>query len=231
MKRSYVNKCREFVGDWGPILSPQFSNVYMWRLSHFISDRRKNITVYPEKTDTFKAFKLTPPDKVLVVILGQDPYIHGEAHGLSFGLKQGVVKIPPSLRIILDEVNKDVYSGEKTSFDTSLESWATQGVLLLNTILTVEDGKSLSHAGYGWEKFTVSVIEALAKMDKPLVIMLWGGHAKKYSIYFTNSKHHILQASHPAAELHRRGAGFTGCKHFSTCNDILLEQSLPTIVW
>ena len=187
-------------------------------------------TIYPDKQNIFAALRATPFDKVSVVIVGQDPY-HGpgQAHGLSFSVPRGVDQ-PPSLRNIFKELHNDV--GIPTPHTGNLTSWAQQGVLLLNAILTVEKGSPASHAGKGWELFTDAIIEALIKRKHPTVFMLWGAYAQKkignLHLHIDPSRHLILKAAHPSPF---SVTGFLGCRHFSKANRFLREHNLPEINW
>lgn len=188
---------------------------------------RNGKTVYPSNDNIFSALELTPIEDVKVVILGQDPY-HGEgqAHGLSFSVQKGV-KIPPSLRNIYKELNAD--TGMDIPSHGFLEGWAKQGVLLLNTCLSVEAGQAASHQGKGWEEFTDQVIEQVNALDKPVVFMLWGAHAQKKASMIDGDKHLVLTAPHPSPlSAHR---GFLGCKHFSKANNFLQESGRGAIEW
>ena len=176
----------------------------------------------------FSAFQATEFDKVKVVILGQDPY-HGpgQAHGLCFSVKHGI-KTPPSLRNMYKELQQSV-PGFEIPAHGNLQSWAEQGVLLLNTVLTVEQGKAHSHSKIGWEQFTDKVIEVLNQHANGLVFMLWGSHAHKKGAHIDTQKHHVLKTTHPSPlSAHR---GFLGCGHFIHCNQLLEEQGLSPINW
>ena len=193
------------------------------------SNRERNAgkTVYPSNDNIFRALELTPIDTVKIVILGQDPY-HGEgqAHGLSFSVQKGV-KIPPSLRNIYKELNADI--GMDIPDHGFLEGWAKQGVLLLNTTLTVENGKPASHQGKGWEEFTDTIITQVNDLDHAVVFMLWGAHAQKKADMIDGDKHLVLTAPHPSPlSAHR---GFLGCKHFSKANEFLKQNGQNEINW
>lgn len=191
-----------------------------------INDQYKKHVVYPKKEEIFKALELTPLNKVKVVILGQDPYINeGQAMGLSFSVPFGVSKIPPSLVNIFKEIKSDL---GYYCFNTNLTPWANQGVLLLNTCLTVIKGRSLSHKDIGWNKITEQVISKINEKNEPVVWMLWGKFAQSYDSLITNKKHFILRAAHPSPfSCHN----FFGCKHFSKANKILKDNGLTTIDW
>ena len=215
---------------WDEILKKQFESEYFIKLSEFLDEEYKNKIIYPEKENIYNALKLTPPDKVKVVILGQDPYINpGEAHGLAFSVLsagQGI-KIPPSLKNIYKELNADI--GMNIPKTGCLISWAEQGVLLLNTVLTVEAGKSNSHAKKGWEKFTDYIIEYLGQNKSPVVFILWGKNAHSKEQFITNPAHLILKAPHPSPL--SASTGFFGCRHFSQANKFLSDNGLDVIDW
>lgn len=200
-------------------------------LVQFLQERETaGATIYPAKANIFAALKATPFDKVSVVIVGQDPY-HGagQAHGLSFSVPAGV-PIPPSLRNIFKELHTDI--GMKIPTQGNLMGWAKQGVLLLNAILTVEEGKPASHAGKGWEIFTDAIIEQLIKRNHPTVFLLWGAYAQKkvahLHMHVDPERHLILKSAHPSP---LSVTGFLGCRHFSKANDFLKKHNLPEIHW
>ena len=184
-------------------------------------------TCYPEHSNIFNAFKLTPLDKVKVVIVGQDPY-HGEnqAHGLAFSVQPNVA-IPPSLLNIYKELQSDI--GCFIPNNGYLIPWSDQGVLLLNTALTVRAHEANSHKGIGWETFTDRIIELLSERTDPVIFVLWGANARKKTSLIDTSKHYILEAPHPSPLSARRG--FFGCKHFSKINEILIELGKRPIDW
>lgn len=182
--------------------------------------------IYPPGGLIFRAFELTPVPDVKVVILGQDPYHNpGEAMGLSFSVPQGV-HTPPSLRNIFREVETDL--GIRLSGCPNLEGWARQGVLLLNSILTVEGGFAASHRGKGWEMFTDAVISYLSAHREGIVFLLWGNYAKAKASLIDTSRHHVLLAAHPSP---LAGGAFFGCRHFSRANEILLAEGKTPINW
>ncbi len=184
-------------------------------------------TVYPEKSDIYNAFTFTPYENVKVVIIGQDPY-HGagQAHGLCFSVKKGVA-VPPSLKNIYKELHSDI--GFVIPSHGNLESWANQGVLLLNATLTVQAGQPQSHAKFGWQTFTDNVIKLLNDHPEPIVYLLWGASAQRKGQLIDRDKHHVLQSVHPSPlSAHR---GFLGCKHFSQTNEILQSIGREPIVW
>ncbi|AQP53629.1 uracil-DNA glycosylase [Vagococcus penaei] len=196
-------------------------------LGNFLDDEYTKQTIFPAKENLFTALELTPFDKVQVVILGQDPY-HGpnQAHGLSFSVQPGV-PIPPSLRNIYQELESDLgYSPVSHGY---LNDWAKQGVLLLNTVLTVRQGQAHSHRNKGWEKVTDCLISSLSKRDDPVIFVLWGKPAQQKIKLIDTTKHLILSAPHPSPLSAYRG--FFGSKPFSTINRLLKQQNKKTIVW
>ena len=212
---------------WDEILKYEFESEYFKRLCGFVDEERRTKTIYPPKDEVYAALKLTPPEKVKVVILGQDPYINpGEAHGLAFSVRTGV-KLPPSLKNIFKELASDIGGEPRT--DGDLETWAVQGALLLNTVLTVEAGKSNSHAGQGWEKFTDFIIKYLGERASPAVFILWGKKAQIKERLIKYNKSLILKAAHPSPL--SASAGFFGRRHFSLTNKFLTEHNAEPIVW
>ena len=200
---------------------------YTDRLVPFIEGEYANGTVYPERANIFRAFELTPLTEVKAVILGQDPYHEpGQAHGLAFSVPDGII-IPPSLRNIYEEIKAEY--GYEIPKSGNLEPWAKQGVLLLNTVLTVKAHEANSHAGRGWEIFTDAVLEELNSQDRPIVFMLWGGNAKKKAQLLDKPGHLVLKTSHPSPLSAYRG--FRGCGHFRICNEYLAEHGMTPIDW
>ena len=214
---------------WQDALGPQKEAEYFTRLMARVeSEREAGKVIYPPQQDVFNALKYTPLESVKVVILGQDPY-HGpdQAHGLCFSVLPGV-KTPPSLINIYKELAADI-DGFVIPKHGTLTRWAEQGVLLLNTVLTVEQGKAHSHAKWGWETFTDAVIDAVNRHQQGVVFLLWGSHAQKKGMHIDTSKHHVLSAPHPSPlSAHR---GFLGCKHFSQTNQLLSSQNKSPINW
>jgi uracil-DNA glycosylase len=213
--------------DWGPLLEEEFSKPYYLQLREFLKKEYATKQIYPDMYDIFNALHYTPFHKVKVVILGQDPY-HGpnQAHGLSFSVKPGV-PAPPSLKNIFKELHDDL--GCTIPNHGHLVHWAKQGVLLLNTVLTVRQGQPQSHRGKGWENFTNRVIELLNEKDSPVVYILWGASAQAKQALIDTSKHFILKAPHPSPlSAHR---GFFGSKPFSKTNRILEQQGQDPIDW
>lgn len=214
--------------EWKEALGEEFSKPYMQELREFLrQEAAQQKKVYPRGADIFNAFNLTPPSKVEVVILGQDPY-HGpgQAHGLSFSVQKGV-RPPPSLVNIFKELNKDL--GIPISKHGDLTHWAEQGVLLLNTVLTVEEGKAASHRNRGWELFTDKVISYLSSRNDPIVFILWGAFAQSKAKMIRVPPHSILKAPHPSPlSAHN---GFFGSKPFSKTNEILHSWGKKEIDW
>ncbi|CAM3135847.1 uracil-DNA glycosylase [Asticcacaulis taihuensis] len=213
---------------WKALLAPEFSKSYMADLRAFLqAQRTAGKRIFPKGSDYFRALDLTPPEKVRVVILGQDPY-HGEgqAHGLSFSVKPGV-RIPPSLVNIYKELQGDL--GIPPARHGFLEHWAKQGVLLLNSVLTVEMGMAAAHQGKGWEKFTDAVIRAVNDLPQPAVFILWGSYAQKKAAFVDTSKHLVIKSVHPSPlSAHN---GFFGTKPFSRANDFLVSKGYAPIDW
>ncbi|MCA9359384.1 uracil-DNA glycosylase [Candidatus Kaiserbacteria bacterium] len=213
--------------DWQKILEDEFSMKYWLQLEKKVDGAYKNSSVFPTRENIFNALALCPFDKVRVVILGQDPY-HGErqAHGLAFSVPDGE-KIPPSLRNIFKELESD--TGKPIPSSGNLENWASSGVLLLNSTLTVEQGKAGSHQKFGWEKFTDAVIQELSNRRKNVVFLLWGAFAEQKESLIDSSKHLILKSTHPSPLSAYRG--FLGSRHFSQANTYLEKHSIPKIPW
>lgn len=213
--------------DWDLILKDEWQKPYFKELSLFLDDEYNKSTVYPKREDVFSAIKYTSFEDTKVVIIGQDPYhSEGQAHGLCFSVKEGV-KFPPSLRNIFKELSQDV--GKVIPQSGMLETWAKQGVLMLNTVLTVREGQPNSHKGKGWEIFTDRIISELNKKTTPVVFLLWGANAEKKANIITNPIHKKLVSVHPSPlSAHR---GFFGCKHFSKTNEILRSFNLKEINW
>lgn len=213
--------------DWNDLLKDEFQKDYYLKLRHFLINEYKTKTIYPNMYDIFNALQYTPYSKVKVVILGQDPY-HGpdQAHGLSFSVKPQV-KIPPSLNNIFKELNNDLNCFIPNN--GFLENWAVQGVLLLNTVLTVRANLANSHKGIGWEIFTDKVIKLLNERKDPIVFILWGSNAQKKQELITNPIHFIIKSPHPSPlSAHR---GFFGSKPFSKTNEFLKSIGKEPIDW
>lgn len=214
--------------SWLEPLRGQFADPYMADLRTFLlSERAKGRKIFPAASNWFRALDLCPLDKVRVVILGQDPY-HGEgqAHGLCFSVPDGV-RPPPSLVNIYKELESDL--GLKPARHGLLDHWARQGVLLLNSVLTVEMGRAASHRDRGWERFTDEVVRLVNAKEEPVVFMLWGSYAQKKAAFVDSSKHLVLKAPHPSPlSAH---SGFFGCRHFSKANAFLESHGQPPIDW
>ncbi len=213
--------------SWKKILEEEFASDYFKKLKLFLLEEKKIHTIYPPGSLIFNAFNHTPFDKVKVVILGQDPY-HGpgQAHGLCFSVNHGIPK-PPSLQNIFKEIKNDL--GIIPPKHGNLESWANQGVLLLNATLTVRANYAGSHQKKGWEIFTNKVITKLSENKEGLVFLLWGNYAHAKAELIDQTKHHILKSVHPSPLSASRG--FFGCKHFSKTNELLKQQGKEEIKW
>ena len=212
---------------WNEILAEEMQKDYYQELQAFVQKRRAEVRVFPEEKNVFNALELTPFESVKVVILGQDPYHgFGQAHGLSFSVQKGI-PLPPSLKNIYKELQEDIGGNLPTEGD--LTHWAKQGVLLLNTVLTVEEGNANSHKGMGWERLTNRLIESLNELNHPVIFILWGKPAQDKEKLITNSNHVILKAPHPSPLSAYRG--FFGSKPFSRVNDILMQQGQSPIRW
>lgn len=214
--------------DWLEVLSPEFKKPYYAQLYQFVRDEYHRHVIYPAAEDIFNAFHFTPLHEVKVLILGQDPY-HGEhqAHGLCFSVEQSQPEIPPSLVNIYKELQDDL--GCYIPNNGYLKKWADQGVLLLNTVLTVRAHQANSHQGKGWEAFTDAVIRAVNEQDRPIVYLLWGRPAQSKIPMLTNPKHLVLRAPHPSPLSAYRG--FFGCRHFSQANEFLSSHGVKPIDW
>lgn len=214
--------------SWKKALQPEFDAPYMKQLREFlISEKQKGKVIYPKGSDMFRALNLTPLGSVKVVILGQDPY-HGEgqAMGLSFSVRPGV-RIPPSLVNIFRELKDDL--GIPPAHSGDLTHWAEQGVLLLNSVLTVEKGKAASHQGKGWERFTDSIIAKVNEQDTPVVFMLWGAYAQKKAAFVDSERNLVLKGPHPSPlSAHN---GFFGKHYFSKANEFLKAHGQTPVDW
>ena len=219
--RDTINK------SWDSILEDQWQKAYFIKLQSFLILEEKKYTIYPKKGKIFNAFNLCSFQKLKIVILGQDPY-HGEnqAHGLSFSIKKGM-KTPPSLKNIFKELTNDIKI--KPRNNGNLCKWAEQGVLLLNSILTVRKGMAGSHKKKGWEIFTDNIIKEISRKKTGVIFILWGKYAQAKKDLIDKKKHYILEASHPSPL--SAYDGFFGCKHFSKANKILSKNNKKTINW
>ncbi|MGF9963901.1 uracil-DNA glycosylase [Bacillus rhizoplanae] len=213
--------------DWAPLLAPEFEKPYYEQLQSFLKEEYSTHVVYPKQEDIFNALHYTSYQDTKVLILGQDPY-HGpnQAHGLSFSVQPGV-RTPPSLQNMYKELQDDL--GYPIPNNGYLVKWAEQGVLLLNTVLTVRQGEANSHKGKGWEIFTDRIIELLNEREKPVIFVLWGRPAQAKKKLITNSNHYIIESVHPSPLSARRG--FFGSKPFSKINNFLAEQREQEIDW
>lgn len=214
--------------DWLNYVQDEFKKPYYRELYKFVRQEYNTRVIYPPADDIFNAFHFTPLSKVKVLILGQDPY-HGEhqAHGLCFSVLPDQPELPPSLQNIYKELQEDL--GCYIPNNGYLKKWADQGVLMLNTVLTVRAHQAGSHQGKGWEQFTDAIIEAVNAQDRPIVYLLWGKPAQSKIPMLTNPKHLILKAPHPSPLSAYRG--FFGCRHFSQTNDFLKSHGIEPIDW
>ncbi|MGL5121243.1 MAG: uracil-DNA glycosylase [Plesiomonas shigelloides] len=215
--------------NWSDVIGAEKQQPYFLdTMAYVAAERAAGKEIYPPEHDVFNAFRYTPFEQVKVVILGQDPY-HGpnQAHGLCFSVQPGV-PVPPSLVNMYKELAQDI-AGFQIPQHGYLKSWADQGVLLLNTVLTVERGQAHSHAKLGWETFTDRVIATVNEHREGVIFLLWGAHAQKKGRIIDRQRHHVLTAPHPSPlSAHR---GFLGCRHFSQTNQLLAQQNLPAIDW
>ena len=214
--------------SWKNVLAAEFEQSYFKTLMDFVKTEYEEQTVYPIEANVFRAFNACPFDKVKVVIVGQDPYHTKEmADGLCFSVPSSVTKLPPSLKNIFKELEQDVCPEQRINGD--LISWAEQGVLLINTVLTVQEGVADSHAGKGWEQFTSAIIRELNTRKSGVVYILWGSKAQAKGDCINHDENLILSSPHPSPLSAYRG--FFGCKHFSKTNEYLRSKSIPEIKW
>lgn len=213
--------------DWDQILADEWEKSYYQELREFLKAEYKEQKIYPNMYDIFNSLRYTSFKDTKVVIIGQDPY-HGEgqAHGLCFSVKKGVTP-PPSLKNIYKELNSDI--GMPIPYHGELTHWAKQGILLLNTVLTVREGQPNSHKGMGWEIFTDRIISELNRKEEPIIFLLWGANAEKKAQIITNPLHKKLITVHPSPLSASRG--FMGCKHFSKTNELLMQFGMEPIDW
>lgn len=213
--------------DWDKILADEWQKPYYRKLHDFLKVEYKTHRIFPDMYDIFNALKYTSFSDTKVVMIGQDPYHeYGQAHGLCFSVKEGI-KLPPSLLNIFKELRDDI--GKEIPQSGDLSHWAKQGVLMLNTVLTVREGLANSHKGMGWEQFTDRVILELNRKQTPVIFLLWGAHAQKKAELITNPLHRKLMCPHPSPLSASRG--FLGCRHFSKTNAILKENGMKEICW
>lgn len=238
--------------SWASLLEAEFESEYMQKIARYMTHIRQTRTVYPDKEDVFRALKLCPFDRVKVVIIGKEPYYQGNADGLAFSYKDGIRQGQgmQSLDVILDEIEHDCYDGFNVNRSYQLDYLAKQGVLLLNSVLTVFKGQVGSHMDFGWQRFTSEILKNVVAERTPKVFMIWGqdahntfynatGHLREHGIHYYD--HLVLNAKHPAYDLHKRDTfgritvkypdGFTGCGHFSWANRYLLDHQRPAIDW
>ena len=213
--------------DWDSLLQAEFLKAYYLKLREFLKHEYSTKMIYPEMQNIFQALKTTAFSDVKIVILGQDPY-HGagQAHGMCFSVQEGVPK-PPSLVNIFKELETDLGIPKSTS--GYLVPWAQQGVLLLNTVLTVRAGEANSHKGKGWEFLTDRIIQLLNEHEQPVVFLLWGANARNKKALLTNPRHLVLETVHPSPLSAYNG--FFGCKHFSQANNFLIQQGRQAVSW
>lgn len=217
----------KFNNEWDGVLAPLFENERYLSIRNFLKQEYSTQTIYPNMHDIFNCFKLTDYSSVKAVILGQDPYHgYGQAHGLCFSVQRGI-KPPPSLVNIYKELKSDL--GIEIPTHGELTSWAKQGVLLLNTVLTVREGNPNSHKDCGWQWFTDEVIKLLNNRDKPIVFILWGGNARSKKKFIDQKRHFIIESAHPSPLSAYNG--FLGSKPFSKTNELLLSANIEPINW
>lgn len=216
-----------FQNEWTPFLKAEFEKPYFQKLSAFLRNEFRTKKIYPIRTNVFSAFENTNYSDIKVVIVGQDPYHQpNQAHGMCFSVQKGV-KIPPSLENIYKELHDDL--GCSIPHHGYLMKWAKQGVFLMNTVLTVEDSKPLSHRGKGWELFTDEVMRKLNEHETPIVFILWGRNAQDKAKWITDPKHVMIKSPHPSPLSAYNG--FFGSRPFSKCNQALAERGLTPIDW
>jgi len=216
-----------FGNSWDNVLEEEFSKPYFIEMLNKVDEEFRKYTIYPPKDKIFSALKLCDYNNVKVVLLGQDPYHgKGQAHGLCFSVMPNITP-PPSLKNIYKEMEADVNT--TTPNHGCLISWARQGVLLLNTVMTVREGQPNSHANIGWQTFTDAIIQKINELNEPVVFLLWGANAKSKAHLITNKKHLVLSCAHPSP--FSAYSGFFGCKHFSKTNQFLRENGRKEIDW
>lgn len=217
----------KFNNEWDEILNEEFQKEYYQKLRRFLISEYSSYRIFPDMNSIFNALKYTSYSDVKAVIIGQDPYHeYGQAHGLCFSVQKGIPK-PPSLQNIFKELYSDL--GISPANDGILTSWAEQGVLLMNAVLTVREGQANSHKGKGWEVFTDRIISILNEREKPIVFILWGANARSKKQLITAEQHLVLEAAHPSPLSAYNG--FFGCRHFSKTNDFLSKNNIKLINW
>ena len=215
------------LGDWNERLAPLFADERYHKIRNFLIEEYKNYVVYPDMYDLYNCFRYTPFEKLKVVLLGQDPYHNvGQAHGLCFSVQDGIQK-PPSLENIFKELKTDI--GCELPKSGNLTKWANEGVLLMNTSLSVREHQANSHAKCGWAWFTDSVIKLISDQKEHVVFILWGGNARSKKSLIDAKKHYVLECAHPSPLSAYNG--FFGCKHFSKTNEYLKKHNLDPIDW
>lgn len=218
---------KQLTNDWLTVLAEEFQAPYFKALQQYLQEEYAHHTIYPPEDEVFRALEWTPFVETKVVILGQDPYHgSGQAHGLSFSVKPGIA-IPPSLRNMYKELASDLHCAVPDH--GNLKAWAEQGVLLLNTVLTVREALPNSHKGMGWERFTDGIIQALSAREKPVIFLLWGSHAQAKQSLIDTSRHVIITSAHPSPLSAYRG--FFGSKPFSNVNNALNRLKMTEIDW
>lgn len=218
---------RRLPADWQSLLAEQVEQPYFGELQHFLAAERRQHTVFPPEAEVFSALALAPKDRANVLILGQDPYHNdGQAHGVAFSVRPGT-PVPPSLRNIFRELRDDL--GCRIPNNGFLVPWAEQGVLLLNSVLTVRAHQPGSHRGKGWERFTDAIIHQVSDKTDPVVFVLWGGYARKKLPLIDTGRHTVIQSAHPSPLSARRG--FFGSRPFSAINEALVAAGKPPIDW
>ena len=212
--------------SWYEKLADEFEKPYYKKLESFLDNEYKTKTIYPKAENVFNSINQVPLEKIRVVIIGQDPYHEpNQAHGLSFSVENGVM-LPPSLKNIFKEIEAETGVVNKSG---NLIKWAKQGVLLLNTVLTVERGKANSHKGMGWENITTKIIQIINEQNTPIVFLLWGSQAQSFAKYLNNPNHLVLKCAHPSPL--SAFNGFFGCNHFVKANEFLTRHNVQPIDW
>ncbi len=212
--------------SWYEKLADEFEKPYYKKLESFLDNEYKTKTIYPKAENVFNSINQVPLEKIRVVIIGQDPYHEpNQAHGLSFSVENGVM-LPPSLKNIFKEIEAETGIVNKSG---NLIKWAKQGVLLLNTVLTVERGKANSHKGMGWENITTKIIKIINEQNTPIVFLLWGSQAQSFAKYLNNPHHLVLKCAHPSPL--SAFNGFFGCNHFVKANEFLTSHNVQPIDW